>query len=215
MIQPPDKGQVASRLQPLTDLLAVALPKAAAEASTYFTEKAKPYNASAFNPLVRYELLILLQAQKYIVIEDCVYPVELNRVPNIGLQLLHDGIAVKILKSPRNGKLPVPQTGARVEYYNQQKTFEVDGMTGDLIATEYNVVYLWESNSEYKVVDFRLVCPKSGGYTRDLVDVYFNIPIPLIEAGPKNVTPKEESPRSDLDIRRPEDDMETGTNHAE
>lgn len=194
-----------ARLEPISALLGGGLPKAIAEAKDYFGNT-KEYEPVTFSVIVRNETRMMLKAQKFVEIRDCIIPLaEPDYVPNVGLQLLHAEIEVKILKTV-DGRLPSAKTDSRASFYTQELplgtyTKPVGG----------RVVYLWQVDDvRHELEGLWLVCPRFAARGKRMVAEYWRVPIAF--AAPYVKPRKLEVSRDDLAIGIPIGEVQNGSN---
>ncbi len=129
-------------------MLTDALVKAINQANAFFLNADLPFDGFLFAGLVRYHLRLILSAQKYVVVDEAEVSVESERVLNIGIQLTHNGVRIKVRKGKR-GEVPVADTNAQVAWYCQQLPLNLDGPCE--VATDPNVIFVWESRSDDEI----------------------------------------------------------------
>lgn len=209
MIQAPHKSTYVDRLRPVSHLLVQALQKAIPAATAFFSEKGRDINPTLFTVLVRYEVSLLLEAQRYVVVDDEALSLECQRLANIGLQIVHDHIIIKILKGS-NGKAPVPATRTRVEFYSQQLAFIFVNDAADEanLTQEPNFLYTWEVDAAYKLKAVYLMCPREGGYKPEEVKTYWIENIPLDELKLAKKLHERPIQREDLPFAEPDRDVQ-------
>jgi hypothetical protein len=211
----PSPDAVVPRLAGLTEVLAPALTHGTTAARSYL-ERYHKYDPYVFATLTRYHALAKLAELRLDAREiddsasDQPLFISLARA-NLGIHVLYDGIMVRVYKSIE-GLLPVPASRTAQNFFNQQTEFFVNG-AGDLESTELNLVYLWGCDKEAHVFNaLQLACPKTGGKSRDLVQVHWThdyVIVPrLLDQLPKHGAEETSDDFEDIPMKRIEIDVD-------
>jgi|SRR5579862_746565 len=222
MSDTPNPDEVLDRLQPVTDSLRGVLHKSVKRARSFLHSRGE-WDPFYFATRIRFEARCFLRLQTLETLEDpdetATPEIESNRLPNIGLQFFRKGVLAKVLKRSTDPEmpLPVPSSLRRIGFYNQQRQMVAPRSPSDKVRlSELNTLYLWDCDESHKLSHFSLACPKTGGKNKRLVSWHWIIDLPLLSIGQPQVNYGEEDrsltlSEDILEIRRPEDETETGT----
>jgi hypothetical protein len=176
----PSFEDIFPKVKPRLILVNQALEDAIPTAKDFFETQSKSIDRYLFPHLVRFYVRIHLEtAGLSIQMEEEEEPeasYQFERLMNNGLSGNYNGFRFRILKADK-GELPVPSSEVKIKYYGQQLPLLLS-MPLDSEVIRLNLVILWEVNTRYDFRQLRLVCPKSGGKTRDSVETYFNEAVP-------------------------------------
>jgi hypothetical protein len=128
--------------------------------------------------LVRYLVKERLLAQGQPAEDEELLDYEMQNLPNNGLCMEYGRYQLRILKAD-NGELPIPgPSKKRQAFWNQQQLNLYDAeQQGDTVPS-VNLIVMWDADSNYNLASVILICPKTGGTTRDSVSNYWSIPVP-------------------------------------
>jgi hypothetical protein len=199
MANEPDKEEVLAQVRHVSDIVAATLVKAARSAGAFFVN-GKPFSATVYADLTRYYAHQLFRVEQLESNDDDDLAMEAHAVANLGLELYSNGVLFKVLKFGKDYTVPVPQTEARVDFYNQQLSAAPDRMN-TLRPVELNLLYLWEYDSELEASRLMLVCPKAGSRKATDVALHFSEEIALPKIA-RSMPSREPEDRTDLDITR-------------
>lgn len=177
----PSFVDIFPKVKPLLIMVNQSLEDAIPNAKEFFETQSKSIDRYLFPHLVRFYVKSHLETAGLSIQmdeeeEEPEASYQFERLVNNGLSGTYNGFRFRILKADK-GELPIPFSGAKKRYYNQQLPLLLD-MPPDSKAVRPNLVILWEVNTKYNFHQLRLACPKSGDKTRDSVEAYFNEPIP-------------------------------------
>jgi hypothetical protein len=219
MANEPDQAETLERAAQVSKVVASTLAKAIKVADDFF-KAGRPFDANFFADWVRYEARELFRVEQLETTDADDSAIETQTVANMGLQLYQNGLLFKVLKAT-NGMAPVPATEARINFFNQQLSVIKDPRTKSLLPVDLNLIYLWECDDLRAFSGLTLLCPKSGGRSRESVTWHWIAPISITGVAapisPKPISPERDlqiTPRElrfDLPIGRPEDGSETGS----
>jgi hypothetical protein len=195
----PDKQQTLARVNRISSMVGSTLAKATRDAGNFFSD-GKPFSANLFADLARYYAHYMFRTDQLDTEDDDDFSMEAHTVANIGLQLYSDGVLFKILRFGPNQTVPVPQTSARIQFYNQQLSTISDTRTDSLRMVTLNLLYLWDCGSDHAVSRFLLVCPKSAGNSKSSIETYWTAELDVPSLEPEQKQTREE--RADLNIRK-------------
>lgn len=171
---------VFPKVRPLLIMINQSLEDAIPKAKEFFEVQGKSIDRYLFPNLVRFYAKSHLEtAGLSIQMDEEEEPetgYQFERLVNNGLSGTYNGFRFRILKADQ-GELPIPFSGAKRRYYNQQLPLILD-VPPDSTVIRPNLIILWEVNTKYDFYQLRLACPKAGGKTRDSVEAYFNEPVP-------------------------------------
>jgi hypothetical protein len=222
----PNAASIQSRLEPATAVVAKILGKSIDRAGRFFKVPGRQFCPNTFATLVRFEARGMFKIQQLDSSDDDDEPqmtgIETQTLPNIGLQLFHDGILAKILKASPGAKLPMPTSTSRIAYYDQHPRIVHERRTNSLRTAELNTVYLWDCDEHHKLSSLALVCPSRGGWNKSDNDYFWSVPIPLKSSERHIAVIKFGEPMTeaipmfgDLPITRAKDHIEFGINDAQ
>ena len=177
----PSFVDIFPKVKPLLIMVNQSLEDAIPSAKEFFETQSKSIDRYLFPHLVRFYVKSDLETAGLSIQmdeeeEEPEAGYQFERLVNNGLSGTYNGFRFRILKADK-GELPIPFSGAKKRYYNQQLPLLLD-MPPDSKVVRPNLVILWEVNTKYNFHQLRLACPKSGDKTRDSVEAYFNEPIP-------------------------------------
>ena len=177
----PSFVDIFPKVKPLLIMVNQSLEDAIPSAKEFFETQSKSIDRYLFPNLVRFYVKSHLETAGLSIQmdeeeEEPEASYQFERLVNNGLSGTYKGFRFRILKADK-GELPIPFSGAKKRYYNQQLPLLLD-MPLDSEVVRPNLVILWEVNTKYNFHQLRLACPKSGDKTRDSVEAYFNEPIP-------------------------------------
>jgi hypothetical protein len=116
--------------------------------------------------------------------------------------------AIRIRKADA-GALPVPGTSKVMQaFYAQQLSFALGEAPANEVEdanTALNLVMLWEVTSAYRLKELRLVCPRSGGLTRESVQWHWDVTIPHPALAVEGQPPTEQVDDLDISLDEPEE----------
>ena len=176
----PSFVEIFPKVKPLLIMVNQSLEDAIPSAKEFFETQGKSIDRYLFPNLVRFYVKSHLETAGLSIQmdeeeEEPEASYQFERLVNNGLSGTYNGFCFRILKADK-GELPIPFSGAKKRYYNQQLPLLLD-MPPDSEVVRPNLVILWEVNMKYDFYQLRLACPKSGDKTRDSVEAYFNEPI--------------------------------------
>jgi len=176
----PSFEDIFPKVKPLIIMVNQYLEGAIPRAKEFFETQGKSIDRYLFPHLVRFYVKIQLETAGFSIQmdeeEEPEASYEFERLVNNGLSGSYNGFRFRILKADK-GELPIPFSGAKKRYYNQQLALLLD-LPPDSELVRPNLIILWEVNTKYDFHQLRLACPKSGDKTRDSVEAYFNEPVP-------------------------------------
>jgi hypothetical protein len=207
----PSFRDIFPKVKPLLIMVNQSLEDAIPTAKVFFETQGKSIDRYLFPHLVRFYVKSHLETAGLSIQMDedeeepeAIYQFE--RLMNNGLSGTYNGFRFRILKADK-GELPIPSSEIKRKYYNQQLPLPLD-MPPDSEFVRPNLVILWEVNTRYDFRQLRLVCPKSGGKTRDSVEAYFNEPVPHAVELLKARKSKAAEEDLDLSVREIESEVE-------
>lgn len=162
---------------PITSIWS-ALDSSILEMKEYFDGRDASIDRSLAPNLIRYLVKQRLIAQGQFAEDEELLDYEMQNLPNNGLCMEYGRYQLRILKAD-NGELPIPgQSKKRQAFWNQQQL--------DLYADEQpsntlppvNLIVMWDADNKYNLDSVTLICPKTGGITRDSVSNYWSILVP-------------------------------------
>lgn len=193
----PDRALVEAKLAVVSTVVGDVLQRAITKSRDFF-EPGMDFDWTLFTVRARYEAAALFRLA-HLESSNDPDPITTQTVSNIGLQLYYEEILIKVLKGR---ELPVPSTVARVRFYENTETQVIVDGRNDLRPVKLNVVYLWDCDPQTKEMNYySLVCPRSGGFKRDEVSIFWAIPLAIPK--PQVVVPsRKEMPAvlADLEI---------------
>jgi hypothetical protein len=178
MINVPTFQTVLTEMKDLVPSVYEALDFGIFKSRNFFEEQKKVIDRYLAPDLVRYYACELLKKRFGENISETYEP-SLYPVPNIGI-LIECGIyKIRLLKGD---ELPVPINSVSRQMFYQQKepTFSFyDDLEVKQDSQFLNLIVLWDVDYEYKLLrKLSLACPKSGGDTKESVDVFWMETIP-------------------------------------
>ncbi len=155
-----------------------ALDSAILETKEFFEERGAPIDRSLAPNLIRYVVKRRLNAQGQIAEDEESLDYEMQTLPNNGLCMEYGRYQLRILKAD-NGELPIPgQSKKRQAFWNQAQLDLYDNEQPAQAVPSVNLIVLWDADSNYNFDSVSLICPKTGGMTRDSVSNYWSVPVP-------------------------------------
>ncbi len=154
------------------------LDSAILETKEFFENRGVPIDRSLAPNLIRYFVKGRLNAQGKIAEDEEMLDYEMQNLPNNGLCMEYGRYQLRILKAD-NGELPIPgQSKKRQAFWNQEQLNLYDDEQPIETVPSVNLIVLWDADSSYNLDSVSLICPKTGGTTRDSVSNYWSIPVP-------------------------------------
>lgn len=197
----PSEQEAAIDLQGAITTIWGALDSAMLEMKEFFDARDLPIDRSLAPNLIRYFVKRRLLSQGQVAEDEESLDYEMQNLPNNGLCMEYGRYQLRILKSD-NGELPIPgQSKKRQAFWNQAQLNLYDNEQPTEELPSVNLIVLWDADSNYNLDSVSLICPKSGGTTRDSVSNYWSVavpnPIEAIQLAPNNSVKVEED---DLEI---------------
>ena len=177
----PSKEQALAELFPLTALLYEAFPEIAENiVLPYFFDRQREVDERLATDMFRYEMKHVLNSRGVDVDlddedmgQEFQSEVDLNWLPNNGIEGTYKGWRFKLLRS-RNGSVPPPGRSERRKLYYAQQ-LPLAGFENP-VKSQYrpNLVILWDFERPYKQVTINLAMPKESTGAFGAVQCHFN-----------------------------------------
>jgi hypothetical protein len=192
-----DRDKITERLKPIIPLIYEALEMGAQEARDYFEERGKDIEPYLASDLVRYG------AKQFLISNGIESAIEesfgMEDIPLNGLFAKYENLNIRIFKV-QDCKLPTTgHSKTRKDFYQQKIPFTEDEWS-DISPEHANLIILWRTDSFYHIGEsFELICPKNGGYRKEMLEYHWKItlnPIDMLSGNSEHIS---ESPQ-DLDF---------------
>jgi len=178
----PSSSDVLHDLDSLLNVLFGVMDSAVQQANDFFESRKEAVNRYLHPGLVRYHAIGLLRQHGHEAKEESDEP-DLEQLPlaNNGIALSFRSYDLRVLKAFANQSPPAPGYSRRKQaFYGQQLRLglSLTDETDEAPVASLNLLVLWVVDSNFRLRELILTCPKSGGVTRDSVAVHWSVPVP-------------------------------------